>query len=276
MREIKIIDTDEVIKYHKQGFSLLQISKKLNCSISTLQLRLKQKNIVLKEYKLIDEKLLTKMYQDKMKMSEISNFFNCSVNTIRLRLKEYNIKLNTKKVYFKPKKGQKFNRLKFICEDKSKHNIKYWKCECECGKIKNYDYYSIIKGYVKSCGCYHKDDVKNYNWTGYKCIPGNYWNEFSRTARKRNIEFDITIEYGYSLYEKQNKKCKLSNLPIEFETTNNKIKTFQASLDRIDNNIGYVDGNVQWIVKEINYMKNKISEDKFISLCKIINNFNQK
>ena len=56
MRKIKVIDTDQIIKYHKQGFSLLQISKKLNCSISTLQLRLKQKNIVLKEYKLIDEK----------------------------------------------------------------------------------------------------------------------------------------------------------------------------------------------------------------------------
>ena len=200
--------------------------------------------------------------------------------TIRLKIKEYDIKLNTEKIYFKPKVGQKFNRLKFVCEDKSKFNKKYWRCECECGKIKSYDYYSIIKGYVKSCGCYHKDNVKNYNWSGYKKIPGRYWNLFLSGVKRRNIKFDITIEYAWLIYEKQDRKCKLSNLPIEFETKNNKIKkfkikTFQASLDRIDNKIGYVEGNIQWIVKEINYMKNKIKEDKFINLCKLISNLNK-
>ena len=148
-------------------------------------------------------------------------------------------------------------------------------CECECGSIKSYDYYSIIKGNVKSCGCYHRDSVKNYNWTGYKDIPGNYWSSIIRGSKNRNIEFNISIEYAWLIYEKQNKKCKLSNFDIDFQTKNHKIKTYQASLDRIDNNKGYVEGNVQWIVKEINYMKNKIDENIFLYLCKKIKDYNE-
>jgi len=40
-----------------------------------------------------------------------------------------------------------------------------------------------------------------------------------------------------------------------------------ASLDRIDNNKGYIEGNVQWVIKKINYMKNTLSEKNFINLC---------
>jgi hypothetical protein len=227
----------------------------------------------------VDKKELEKLYKNRISIKEISNHFNCSINTIRLKLKEYDIELNFDKVYFLPKKGDKFNRLTFLNELNTIYNKKHWRCECECGDIKSYDYYSIIKGYVKSCGCYHKDSVKNYNWTGYKDIPGNYWSSIVRGSKDRNIEFNISIEYAWLIYEKQNRKCKLSNLPIEFETKNNKIKinkikTYQASLDRIDNKKGYIEGNVQWIVKEINYMKNKIDQNKFIYLCKKIEEFN--
>lgn len=271
---------DKIIEYNKNGLTFDEISVKLNCCVATIKRSLKKNNIKLKNnitfktYVIVDKNELEKLYKDKKSIKEISNYFNCSINTIRLKLKEYNIELNTNKVYFLPKNGEKFGRLIFLNELGMINNKKYWRCECECGNIKKYDYYSIIKGYVKSCGCYHKDSVKNYNWTGYKDIPGSYWNSILKRPNSINLEFNISIEYVWSIYEKQNRKCNLSNLPIEFGTKNNKIKTFQASLDRIDNNKGYIEGNVQWIVKEINYMKNKIDEKKFIYLCKKINTYN--
>ena len=45
-----------------------------------------------------------------------------------------------------------------------------------------------------------------------------------------------------------------------------------ASLDRINSNIGYVVNNIQWVYKDINYMKFKLSNDKFIYYCKLIAN----
>lgn len=276
-----MINVDDVIKYNKEGLTFEEISNKMLCSVVTIKRSLKKNNIKLKNnikfktYVNVDKNMLEKFYKNNIPIKEIAKKFNCSINTIRLKLKEYNIKLNTDKVYFLPKKGDKFNRLTFLNEINTINNKKHWICECECGKIKSYDYYSIIKGYVKSCGCYHKDDVKKYNWTGYENIPGRYWTSIVNGAKKRNLEFNISIEYAWEIYKKQGKKCKLSNLPIEFGTKRNKIKTYQASLDRINNNDGYIEGNVQWIVKEINYMKNKIDETTFKFFCKKIDEYNE-
>jgi hypothetical protein len=45
-----------------------------------------------------------------------------------------------------------------------------------------------------------------------------------------------------------------------------------ASLDRIDSSLGYVRGNVQWLHKDVNWMKNTLDQDRFIELCKAIVN----
>lgn len=42
------------------------------------------------------------------------------------------------------------------------------------------------------------------------------------------------------------------------------------SLDRIDSKKGYVVGNVQWVHKDINRMKNTFPQDYFIQVCKQI------
>lgn len=58
-------------------------------------------------------------------------------------------------------------------------------------------------------------------------------------------------------------------MPIHVRPSmNNQSKT--ASLDRIDSSLGYIEGNVQWINKEINYMKMDLPQDKFIEWCEKI------
>ena len=47
-----------------------------------------------------------------------------------------------------------------------------------------------------------------------------------------------------------------------------------ASLDRIDSSKGYIEGNIQWVHKDINRMKGDSSDNDFIKLCKIISDFN--
>ena len=43
-----------------------------------------------------------------------------------------------------------------------------------------------------------------------------------------------------------------------------------ASLDRIDSTKSYNVGNVQWVHKDINFMKGSLSENKFIEYCNLI------
>lgn len=49
-----------------------------------------------------------------------------------------------------------------------------------------------------------------------------------------------------------------------------------ASLDRIQNDKGYIEGNVQWVHKDINRMKNIFEQNYFIDICKKIIETKQK
>ena len=73
----------------------------------------------------------------------------------------------------------------------------------------------------------------------------------------------------WDLFIKQNKKCALSGLDIEFSR---KLKdgTTTASLDRIDSSKGYIQNNVQWVHKDINRIKQNLDQEKFIELCKMV------
>jgi hypothetical protein len=59
----------------------------------------------------------------------------------------------------------------------------------------------------------------------------------------------------------------LSGLPIIFGTSNG-VST--ASLDRINNNLGYVIDNVQWTHKAINQMKSDRTQEEFLNLCCLV------
>jgi len=89
------------------------------------------------------------------------------------------------------------------------------------------------------------------------------------SAQKRNLPFALTKEYLWELYESQNGKCALSQVPIKFGRVYFKYET-TASLDRIDSSKGYIEGNVQWVHKLVNLMKNSISQEDFIQICYLV------
>ena len=95
------------------------------------------------------------------------------------------------------------------------------------------------------------------------------------SAKKRNVSFFITYDYILDIFLKQNKKCALSGLPIKFWIKSKNSIDGTASLDRIDSTKGYVKDNVQWIHKDINYMKMDIEQQKFLEYCNIISQFNK-
>jgi hypothetical protein len=104
----------------------------------------------------------------------------------------------------------------------------------------------------------------------HKFIPGKYFDQIKRGAFRREIEFNITIDYIGNLFEKQFSKCVYSGLELRFYKNNEKARMQTASLDRIDSKKGYIVDNVQWIHKKIQYMKWDMSEEEFLSFIKII------
>jgi len=163
--------------------------------------------------------------------------------------------------------GQQFGNLTVLAYHSSSPKGKaLWCCICICGKTRVVQGGNLITGISKSCGCSRGLAEKSTSWKGHKDISGRFWGIIR--DNRRGKYFDLTIEYGHQLWLDQDKKCTLSGVPIEFPKPGE--KTCTASLDRIDSNVGYVQGNVQWVHKDINLMKNKLEQSYFIQLCKSV------
>jgi hypothetical protein len=168
--------------------------------------------------------------------------------------------------------GQQFGDLQVIRRTQDKNaKSTYWECKCICGKTLNVVAYTLKDGGSKTCGCGKKrTGSNNRKWKGYGEISGNYWRQIRSGAIKRLLLFEITLEYAWDLFLKQNRKCALSGVILVFAETKRSEAT--ASLDRKDSSKGYVEGNVQWVHKDVNYMKQDLDESYFIEMCRKISN----
>jgi hypothetical protein len=164
--------------------------------------------------------------------------------------------------------NQKFNRLTAIKKiGKSTSSGNLWLCKCECGTEVKVRAGNLRSGNVKSCGCLMTDTF----WKGHEDLSMTHFNTIKRNAASRGISFEITIEYIWSLFISQEKRCALSGVEIALGSQRKHIET-TASLDRIDSHLGYFTGNVQWVHKDVNRMKMDLAESRFVELCRKIAN----
>lgn len=151
----------------------------------------------------------------------------------------------------------------------SKRRGTYWLCKCDCGNEKVVMSKELLNGHTKSCGCMNKYE-NSHNYRGFKSLPQSIISKIKWGAVKRNLTFNVTIEYLWDLFEKQNGKCYYTKEEIILKPKNQKGIT--ASLDRVNSNIGYEIGNVVWVHKDINKMKMEFPEDRFFYLCELVVN----
>jgi hypothetical protein len=176
--------------------------------------------------------------------------------------------------------GKKFNALEYIehTDTPLKYKTKksqgmYCKWKCDCGNIIVYLASEVVKGRKKSCECYlYRRKDKHHNWTGCQDISGEYWLGIKNNAKTRKLKFEISIEDAWEIYIKQNKKCVITGIDLTFATSSNS-HDGNASLDRIDSNVGYIKNNLQWVHKTINYIKRDLSDDEFIDWCRKVTMF---
>lgn len=165
--------------------------------------------------------------------------------------------------------GLEFDRLtvkKKMGRDKWRKTL--WLCDCSCGSGGGTlaTASDLKSGKKRSCGCYRRELLRATKWKGCGDISGDYWSLVKRNAKAREIEFCITIEEAWALFEEQRGICALSGRTIVL-SRNLKLCDQTASLDRKDSSIGYVKGNIQWLHKTVNLCKNVLSQQEFIDLC---------
>lgn len=167
--------------------------------------------------------------------------------------------------------NKKYNNLLVIAEHSRDRfgKIRY-RCQCDCGREKVLEGSRVSRGIIKSCGCLRLRTGKHSpRFKGYEEILGEFWCHIQRNAKKRKIIFDITIQQAWRLFLQQNRVCALSGLPISFQKSIH-ATLGTASLDRIDSTRGYTLDNIQWVHKDINWMKQDYSQEEFLNYCRLV------
>ena len=108
---------------------------------------------------------------------------------------------------------------------------------------------------------------KKYSESLKGIITGLY-NRSKNSKQTKNMSFNLTKEFLHELFQKQNNKCKITNITFDYTKYNNKkASPFKPSIDRIDSSKGYTQDNVRLVCVIINFALNEFGEEIFRQIC---------
>jgi hypothetical protein len=159
--------------------------------------------------------------------------------------------------------GEKIGQLEVIqLSERTRRGETFWECRCECGNITHVRAGDLRRPTpTSSCGC--NQGTKR---SGCGEVGGWYWCRVKNSAKDRGHEVSVSIEDAWELFQQQGGLCALSGDPIKLEPSLRRNEQ-TASLDRKDPAKGYVAGNIQWVHKDINFMKQQMTNEEFIEQC---------
>lgn len=149
-----------------------------------------------------------------------------------------------------------------------------WMIECDCGVSKIARASAVVRR--TSCGCVGKEKTIEFNiktktketYSSFSAL----WQSYKRAARKRGYEFEISKDY---FKEITSKNCYYCNSEPSMYWRSRKTKGIipeflYNGIDRIDNSVGYVKGNIVPCCKFCNRAKGIFSKDFFMDKVKMI------
>lgn len=155
------------------------------------------------------------------------------------------------------------------------------KFKCRCGNI---DYRRLSDLQDMQFKCCKKCGRKN-NYPDKRKSRGHFdengihvvWLSSIKDNLKRGerlLECSVTLDDLYKVLEGQNFKCAYTG--INLNVINIPKGESNASIDRIDSSKGYELGNIQWVYKPVNIMKNGLPDSEFRDLCYKITDFTRQ
>ena len=99
-------------------------------------------------------------------------------------------------------------------------------------------------------------------------INNAVWNSYKRSAKERNLAFDIAPEDILELYKKQNGLCAFTGAKLICNSTNCGKNNW--SIDRVYNNIGYKKDNIMLVTKTANMVRNRSTIKELLEFCNMV------
>lgn len=163
--------------------------------------------------------------------------------------------------------NQRFDRL-LVKEFSHCESEAYWKCLCDCGNEILVRTQHLKSGQVGSCGCRRRDLMKNIN-TKIDTNWRNYYRAYKKSADKRGLNFNLTLEDLKSLCVLP---CYYCGNTSEIKSLS-RMKLVANGIDRIDSTLGYTLENCVPCCSFCNYSKRNLSPQEFLDHINKIYNY---
>lgn len=145
------------------------------------------------------------------------------------------------------------------------HNQTFWKCRCSCGNV------IVVSGPQLRGSKNRPAQTKCFSCrnAACSCYPSNpdtpfndLFSRYRRSAKGRGLGFKLTKEVFKTLVLGV---CEYCGLPPSNVRTKHRQTLFYSGIDRVDNAVGYVEGNCVSCCEPCNIAKHTHTKEQFIS-----------
>lgn len=189
--------------------------------------------------------------------------------------------------------GSKFNMLLVIEKlNPTKAGQSVWRCLCDCGNYRNTGTTPLRSGKARSCGCdnFSRNPSKySPEIASYRAKVSNYKSH----AARDNRNFLLTYEYAISLLKSNCHYCdkppsntynlakrnrvNANNKGIYVNKKSDKYEIKYSGIDRKDNDLDYIEGNVVSCCERCNTFKcNLLSYSEMVEIIKLLKSSRNK
>jgi hypothetical protein len=165
-----------------------------------------------------------------------------------------------------------FGRLRPLERIGRRNDETIWRFVCTCGNEVEVAMSKVKPSNTQSCGCLKREQSTSriLSHAGWNRLPvavaglNMVYRNYRTRARTAGLEFTISIEqFEYLIHQ----PCYIPNCGAVDSNThrlNRRDEVFcYNGIDRIDNDRGYVDGNVAPCCRDCNYAKRAMSLNQF-------------
>lgn len=172
--------------------------------------------------------------------------------------------------------GLRHGRLvatKIHSQDKNKRFL--WVCKCDCGGSKILRLSTFKTGKITSCGC-ERIAHNRHNKRDFAILNLLYKSTVCR--RHKNMKFENDIISLTTFEDLVLSSCFYCGREPFVKINDKATKSFLlvSGVDRINNNLGYVEGNVRSCCKDCNTAKASLTEQQFYNLINLIHQRNNR
>ena len=141
--------------------------------------------------------------------------------------------------------------------------IHYVVCRCACGKERTLRMSNFSSGKTRSCGCLNEDAIARKRLTPALAGMRQTINGYKKAAQKRGYAWQLSEAECESLFSGQCHYC--GSAPGNYKKTRWHSGGFTYNgIDRKNNSLGYVPGNVVSCCSRCNRAKDTMSYSEFI------------